>query len=219
MLLQERPTVPTLRSEEAPPRRHPLPVRIAHWTSALAILGLATTGTLIFTKHFRHAAQPIHYTLAAAIIITGITYLAFTLRTGRWRAILPKRDSLQDAWRVLLHDLGIKQHAIPADSYNGAQRIAYTTVIILASGEVLTGIALFFGKRAAPLVHLLGGKSMIVREHIGIMLAILAFIAVHVIQVIRAGQKKLRLNEPDRSINSSTQTTRRLAGWGWATFP
>jgi thiosulfate reductase cytochrome b subunit len=142
------------------PLKHALPVRLLHWTNAAAIATLVATGYLIFDRINEHSAQRIHIYAAIVFATLGISYLAHLLVSGRWK--LPK--------------------------YQGPQRLAYTAVLLMGAGQGLTGIALYFRRSLPWLVNLLGGRHMILIEHLTLTCAILAFAAVHVIQVIRAGR-------------------------------
>ena len=59
--------------------------------------------------------------------------------SGEWRELLPNRHSFKEAWQVLLHDLHIKKMLPPQNKYNAAQRIAYTSIIVMGLGSLITG--------------------------------------------------------------------------------
>ena len=139
---------------------HALPVRLLHWTNVAVMATLVTTGLLIFDKIHERSAQRIHVDAAIVLALIGISYLIHLLGSGRWK--MPK--------------------------YRGPQRLAYTTVLLMGAGQGLTGIALYFRRSLPLLVRLLGGRHMVLTEHLTLTFAILAFVAVHVIQVIRAGR-------------------------------
>lgn len=142
------------------PLSHALPVRLLHWTNAVVITTLAATGLLIFRKIDERPAQHVHIYAAIIFAAIGISYVAHLLTSGRWK--LPK--------------------------YQGPQRLAYTVVLLMAAGQGLTGVALYFRRSLPSLVHLLGGRHMVLIEHLTLTCAILGFVAVHLIQVIRAGR-------------------------------
>ena len=191
MLLQERTPAPAFiaASKLAAVERHPLTVRILHWVNAIALSGLIATGFLIYIKHFERAALEIHIGCAIVFAAAGAGYLVEFVGSRRWSLLLPRASSWLDAVRVALHDLGVRHHVSRDGRYNGAQKIAYTLVLLMAFGQVITGFALYFRGAVAPLVDTLGGRAMVHREHLVLTLVIVAFIAVHVVQVIRSGRR------------------------------
>ena len=93
---------------------------------------------------------------------------------------------------VTLHDLHLVKDAPVQGLYNGAQRIAYTGVIAMATGSVITGMAIFKPAQLSWLAGVLGGYPMARWEHFLLMIGFLGFFMVHVAQVIRAGWDNLR---------------------------
>ena len=57
----------------------------------------------------------------------------------------------------MLHDLGIRKSPLPRRKFNGAQRLAYTGVILMGAGSLLTGLAIYKPVQLAWLTGLLGG--------------------------------------------------------------
>ena len=72
-----------------------------------------------------------------------MAYVLYLALSGEWRKVLPDRHSLRDAALVTLHDLHLRKDAPPQGLYNGAQRIAYTAVIVMGMGSVITGLAIY----------------------------------------------------------------------------
>jgi len=74
-----------------------------------------------------------------------------------------------------------------AEKYNGAQRIAYTLIILIAAAEVVTGLAIYKPAQLGWLTHLLGGYQSAKWMHFWLMMAIVGFFVIHVVQVMLAG--------------------------------
>jgi hypothetical protein len=89
-------------------------------------------------------------------------------------------------------ELGIGTHAACLAKYNGAQRLAYVAVLFMVAGEVVTGLAMAYHKELPWLVAALGGRHAVHAVHKFLMFGIIAFVVVHMIQVIRAGWPALR---------------------------
>src|SRR5260370_41208830 len=110
-----------------------------------------------------------HFALGWFRIGNGIIYLIYMGARGGWRrrVFLPGRDT-RNAVLMMAYYLRLRRAAPPIDFYNGLQRLAYSSVILLALVEVLSGLAiykpvqlwwleaLFGGYDGARAVHLIG---------------------------------------------------------------
>ncbi len=106
--------------------------------------------------------------------------------------MVPERRSVQDAIQVTLVDLHLRQGLPPQIKYNGAQRIAYTSVLLMGAGMLLTGFAIYKPTAAHWLTTLVGGYEMARWLHFWLTMSFLGFFAVHVMQVILAGWNNFR---------------------------
>jgi thiosulfate reductase cytochrome b subunit len=93
---------------------------------------------------------------------------------------------------VLLHDLHIRKQAPPFTKYNSAQQIAYTAIIVMGFGSILTGLAIYKPIQFGWLVWLLGGYEAARLEHFILTIGYCLFFAIHILQVIRAGWKNFQ---------------------------
>ena len=91
-----------------------------------------------------------------------------------------------------LVDLHLRKGLPAQTKYNGAQRIAYTSVIFMGAGMLLTGFAIYKPTSAHWLTSLLGGYEMARWLHFWLTWAFLGFFGVHVAQVILAGWNNFR---------------------------
>ncbi len=133
-----------------------------------------------------------HFTLAWLFTINGILYVGYTIISGEWRFLLPGRHSFRDAMLVTLHDLHLRKSQPPIVKYNGAQRIAYSLVVLMGVGSVGTGLAIYKPTQLAWLNSLLGGYQWARWQHHWLMIGYLAFFLIHIAQVIRAGWNNFR---------------------------
>ncbi|PJJ48105.1 cytochrome b/b6 domain-containing protein [Hymenobacter chitinivorans] len=200
--------------------KHPLAIRWFHWLNfpvlALMIwsglwiywandvyrLGWGRTTVLKFFPtsfyqafHMDHKlAQGMswHFVLMWVFALNGLAYVAYTLISGEWRYLLPTRHSFAEAWQVLLHDLGVRKAPLPARKFNGAQQIAYTAVILMGAGSLLTGLAIYKPTQLAGLTALLGGYEWARLEHFALTIGYVLFFLVHIAQVVRAGWNNFR---------------------------
>jgi thiosulfate reductase cytochrome b subunit len=133
-----------------------------------------------------------HFFFMWFFALNGIAYVLYTFFSGEWRELLPTRHSFVEAVEVTLHDLGLRKRHPPQGKFNGAQRIAYTGVICMGAGSLLTGLAMYKPTQLHLLTSLLGGYEMARWLHFWLTMSYVAFFLVHVVQVIRAGWNNFR---------------------------
>jgi thiosulfate reductase cytochrome b subunit len=133
-----------------------------------------------------------HFFFMWVFVLNGIAYVAFLLVSGEWRFLVPLRQTVGDAIQVTLVDLHLRKGLPPQTKYNGAQRIAYSSVVLMGVGMVATGLAIYKPTQLHWLTTLLGGYEMARWEHFWITMAFLGFFVVHVVQVLLAGWNNFR---------------------------
>ena len=124
--------------------------------------------------------------------INGIAYVLYTWLSGEWRFMIPERQSLRQAIQVTLVDLHLRKGLPEQTKYNGAQRIAYSSVIVMGAAMVLTGAAIWKPTSLHWLTSMLGGYEMARWLHFWITMAFLGFFFIHVAQVALAGWNNFR---------------------------
>jgi thiosulfate reductase cytochrome b subunit len=201
-------------------RKHPRAIRWMHWINVPVLTIMVWSGLLIYWAndvyrigigawtlfHFfpdwfynvLHLGQRLaegmawHFAFMWLFALNGICYVAYTLVSGEWRYLLPDRNTPREAWHVVLHDLHLRPGPLPRRKFNGAQRLAYTSVILMGAGSVLTGLALHKPVQLAWLTTLLGGYELARWEHFWLMIGYVVFFIIHIAQVIRAGWNNFR---------------------------
>jgi len=133
-----------------------------------------------------------HFFFMWFFAINGVLYAAYLILSGEWKTIVPQRGTLKSAMITVLHDMHLSKKEPPRAKFNGAQQIAYTTIILMGGLEVLTGIAIFKPTQQSWLTALFGGYFIARLIHFCIMLGFVGFFAIHVAQVIRAGWNNFR---------------------------
>jgi thiosulfate reductase cytochrome b subunit len=191
--------------------KHPRAIRWFHWIN-FPILGLMIwSGLLIYwandvyypffpewfyrltgIDHRLAEGMSWHFLLMWAFALNGAAYVAYVALSGEWRELLPGRHALADAWQATLHDLGIRETPLPRAKFNGAQRVAYTGVVLMGAGSLLTGLAIYKPVQAGALTALLGGYEWARWEHFWLTIGYVAFFGLHVAQVARAGWNSFR---------------------------
>lgn len=139
-----------------------------------------------------------HFFFMWIFAINGLLYVLYLAISKEWRYLLPNRATLKEAVHVVLHDLRLRREPLPRARFNGAQRIAYTGVILMGLGSLLTGLAIYKPVQLAllstPFFGLAGATGYQVARwiHFWLTIGFCAFFLVHVFQVIRAGWNNFR---------------------------
>ena len=143
-----------------------------------------------------------HFFFMWFFALNGIAYVLFLALSGEWRFLVPERRSLRDAIQVTLVDLHLRKGLPEQSKYNGAQRIVYTSVILMGAGMLVTGLAIYKPTQLHWLTSLLGGYEMARWLHFWITMGFLAFFVVHVTQVVLAGWNNFRAMVSGREIQT-----------------
>ena len=133
-----------------------------------------------------------HFAFAWPFVVNGIGWLVYTLASGEWRTLFPRRHDLAEAWQVVRHDLGLRGEPLPPGHFNAAQRITYTAIMLMGAASAITGLAIYRPVQLGWLIGLCGGYPAARFEHFWLMMGFVAFFALHLIQVARAGWNNLR---------------------------
>jgi thiosulfate reductase cytochrome b subunit len=200
--------------------KHSLATRWMHWINFPVLTMMVWSGLLIYwanavyaikvfgTEYFHffpawfYDTLGIPYRLAEGIQLhfffmwlfafNGVAYVIYTIISGEWRALIPIAGSFKRAPIVALRDMHIVKELPPQGKYNDAQRIAYTAVIFMGAGSIVTGLAIYKPLQLAWLTGLLGGYEWARWEHFWLMFLFVAFFGVHVVQVALAGWSNFR---------------------------
>jgi thiosulfate reductase cytochrome b subunit len=202
-------------------KKHPLAIRWFHWInfpvlgvmiwSGLLIywandvykIGFGNTTLLKFFPDTFYKALKVPFRLSEGMayhfifmwlfFLNGIAYVLYTIISGESKYLLPQKKSFKEAWQVLLHDLHIRKTAPPIiGKYNAAQRIAYSAIIVMGIGSILTGLAIYKPVQLGWLCSLFGGYKMARIIHFALTIGYVLFFLVHIIQVILAGWNNFR---------------------------
>jgi thiosulfate reductase cytochrome b subunit len=133
-----------------------------------------------------------HFLFMWFFTLNGIFYVLYTIISGEWRQLVPQKKSFKEAWLVLLHDLHIRKTAPPQDKYNAAQRIAYTAIIIMGFGSIITGLAIYKPVQFYYFTWLCGGYHLARIWHFVLTIGYVLFFLIHIVQVILAGWKNFQ---------------------------
>jgi thiosulfate reductase cytochrome b subunit len=174
---------------------HPLPLRIMHWTNAVAVIVMIGSGWKIYNDevlfgwlHFPEAVTIGHWAQHGLqwhflgmwiFAFNGLAYLIYGLSTGRFRRMLfpisPREvlATVRDALRFkLAHD--------DLTHYNAVQRVLYVGIILVGILTLLSGLAIWKPVQFSELAALFYDFQTARLVHFLCMTAIVLFLLVHV---------------------------------------
>ena len=126
-------------------QKHSLTTRVLYWANFIVIAALVWTAFLKISGTpelpYSHLLSPgfyvalhldnrndegraWHVLLSFIMIAVGAIYVVFLGVSRRWKTMVPNAASWEDAYLVVLNDLGIRRHAPTLKKYNGALRVA-----------------------------------------------------------------------------------------------
>ena len=192
-------------------RKHALAVRWFHWINFPLLAVMVWSGAMIYWANqvyllkfseqmwqklhlaFRLAeGMAIHFFFMWLFAINGVAYVLYTIISGEWRELVPDRRSFVQAIQVTLHDLHLRREAPPQGKYNGAQRIAYTAIVLMGFLSLVSGLAIYKPVQFKWLAWLLGGYQGARFVHYWMTIGYVVFFVVHIAQVIRTGWNNFR---------------------------
>lgn len=195
-------------------RKHPLAIRWFHWVNFPILFCMIWSGLLIYWANPEYRihwggktidllpqsffkalhlnarlaeGMAWHFTLMWLFFTNGLLYVGYTIVSGQWRYLLPDRATFREAGQVLLHDLHLRRLAPEHVKYNAAQRVAYTAIIVMGAGSLITGLAIYKPIQFKAITWLCGGYEAARLEHFVLTVGYVLFFLIHVAQVFRAG--------------------------------
>jgi thiosulfate reductase cytochrome b subunit len=196
-------------------KKHPLAIRWFHWINFPVLTLMIWSGLLIYWANdvyrlgwgdttllkffpesfyealnvkFRLAeGMSLHFVFMWLFFLNGLGYVIYTIFSGEWRYLVPNKHSFKEAWQVMLFDLKLSKIHLPERKFNGAQQIAYSSIILMGLGSVLTGIAIYKPVQFGWLVALFGGYELARIIHFALTVGYCLFFLVHIAQVVKAG--------------------------------
>ena len=202
-------------------RLHPAPLRIMHWTNAVAMFIMIGSGWKIYNDevifgwlHFpefltigkwaQHGLQW-HFFGMWIIVLNGIAYVSYGLATGRFRRML-----LPIRWSEVLHTTrdALRLRFVHDDltRYNAVQKLLYIGVICAAILIVISGLAIWKPIQFSELLALFGSFQNARLVHFLCMSAIVLFIAIHIILALLVPRTLLSMIAGGPMINTTPQT-------------
>ena len=177
------------------PHLHPLPLRIMHWTNAVAIFIMIGSGWKIYNddvifgwlyfpdfivigKWAQYGLQW-HFFGMWIFVLNGLAYLTYGIATGRFRRKLFP-ISVREILATVGDALRFKLAHDDLTHYNAVQKILYLGIMAVGVLIVISGLALWKPVQFSELASLFGSFQTIRLVHFLCMSAIVGFLLVHV---------------------------------------
>ena len=191
-------------------RKHPLAIRWFHWVNFPLLALMIWSGTLIYWAYPKYVNLPqrtwhalhvnnrlaegmaLHFFFMWLFAINGIAYVLYTIVSGAWRELVPNRASFRNAWQTFLHDVHLRREEPAHGKFNGAQQIAYTLIVLMGFGSLLTGLAIYKPVQLSWLTAMFGGYPTARFLHFALTIGYVLFFIVHIAEVIRTGWNNFR---------------------------
>jgi len=176
---------------------HPLPVRLAHWVNAFAIVCMVTSGWAIYNASplfkfgfpawatvggWLGGAIAWHFAAMWLLVANGLLYVAYGVFGGHFkRQFLPVHAS------DVAHDLGqALRFELPhrPGAYNAVQRLLYIVVLLFGVLVVASGLSIWKPVQLFWLTDLFGGFDFARKVHFIAMAGIVGFVLIHLLLVL-----------------------------------
>lgn len=226
--------------------KHRLAIRWFHWINFPVIAIMIWSGLLIywandvygikvggreiikfFPRSFYEAlnlkfhlaeGMAYHFVCMWLFFINGLLYVVYTVFSGEWKYLLPDRKSFRESFLVILHDLHLRKKAPPQLKYNAAQRIAYSAIILMGFGSLVSGMAIYKPVQFSWLVWLCGGYENARWLHFLLTMGYCLFFFIHLVQVVLAGWRNFQamvtgfeVMAPETQVKDDKRSTNSLS--------
>jgi len=167
--------------------RHPLWVRLLHWSNMISITMLCLTGFYIHApQSFRlfenmDNARTFHFAFAMLLIVGVVWRIYLGFATGDWKNIVyaPIKDTKKLPSMIKYYTFLAKDHPYYG-KYNPGQKAMYTSVFVLAIVMIITGFILYKPVTFASWAYFFGGYLVVRMIHYIITWIFVIMVLVHV---------------------------------------
>jgi len=167
--------------------RHPLWIRLLHWSNMISITMLCLTGFYIHApQSFRlfenmDNARTFHFAFAMLLIVGVFWRIYLGFATGDWKNIVyaPIKDTKKLPSMIKYYTFLAKDHPFYG-KYNPGQKAMYTSVFVLAIVMIITGFILYKPVTFASWAYFFGGYLVVRMIHYIITWIFVIMVLVHV---------------------------------------
>lgn len=182
---------------------HPFIIRLTHWLNVAALYIMVASGLRIYNASplFNFAfpewatlggwlagARQWHFFAMWLFVFNGVVWLLYNIasRHGRKTTIFRWRDT-SGVWPMIQYYLRLKKEPPLSGKYNALQKLAYTTLPLVALMAVLSGLGIYWPVQLQEITSIFGDYEGARHWHFYAMSALVLFAAMHLILVISSG--------------------------------
>ncbi len=183
--------------------QHPVIIRLTHWINFIALGIMVTSGLRIYNASpefgftvppeltlggWLAGARQWHFLGMWLFVLNGLIWILYNLlaKHGRQTTLFRWRDRT-GILPMVLYYLRIRKEHPPTKKYNALQKLAYTSVPLLAIGGIMSGIAIYWPVQFSSLGSLFGGYDTARGLHFFFMMTLVLFFIGHLVMVAIAG--------------------------------
>jgi len=184
--------------------QHPLIIRFTHWVNFIALGIMVLSGLRIYNASpiwdfkipaafifggWLAGARQWHFFAMWLLAFNGVVWIVYNLmsRHGRQTTLFSPRKDISGILPMIAYYLRIRKQHPPVKKYNALQKLAYSTVPLIALGAIVTGIAIYWPVQFGWITRLFGNYDTARVWHFLFMAAIVLFFFGHIVMVLLAG--------------------------------
>ena len=182
---------------------HPVFVRVTHWVNFVALAIMVSSGLRIYNASplfsfgmpswvtlggWLAGARMWHFFGMWLFVANGISWVLYNLisRHGRTTTLFNRGD-VGGVLPMILYYMRIRKDHPPSRKYNSLQKLAYTTIPIVALGAVTTGVAIYWPVQFGFITSAFGNYDTARVWHFIFMAALVGFFGGHIFMVTISG--------------------------------
>lgn len=182
---------------------HPLIIRLTHWVNAIALGIMVGSGLQIYNASpygdftfppfmtlggWLAGARMWHFFAMWILFVNGLVWVVYNISTRHGRlTTFFRREDISGVLPMIQYYLRIRKQHPPVKKYNPLQKLAYTSVVFLAIGSLLTGVAIYWPVQFSKLTALFGGYDTARGWHFFFTLSFILFFFGHIFMVVISG--------------------------------
>jgi thiosulfate reductase cytochrome b subunit len=137
-------------------------------------------------------ALRLHWLFAYLFMLIALVYAIGALRSGSYRAVLPRRGDLGESFAMIRYYLRLGEHPVVTSKYNALQRGAYASVPLFMLLAIASGWAMHKPSQLGWLARMFGSYDGARVVHFWTMWGLIAFVIPHVVLAIADGWDTVR---------------------------